>query len=867
MDIYDFLDSKKVEKGCYHTHTSMGKPFGSYNISGEAVYRQFLKLYYEGVFEKKIPMYIIEKHEDVGPIVIDLDFKKSLPKLKPVNKKDRLYTQEAINKFIEAYIGILKDFIIVPEDKQKIFVLEKNEMSQKNECLVDGIHIQFPYINANFNLLYMVRERFLRKHPKIFEKLGLSNSLKDIFDRAVIHSSGWLLYGCSKPSKEPYVLTGVYDFGLNKLNIRPTDFELIQILSIRNKTVETQLTDQGLADLSIYIQNKNNLFKNIGKPNVKKITPEQVQNVFELVAVLNKERAEDYRGWLEVGMCLHNIDPASEELLNTWVLFSKLSPKFKEGECERQWMNFRDEGLGVGSLHYWARLDNPTGYGEIRRKNLQFYIEKSVTATNWDVAMVLYQLFKYQYVCACSKTKMWYEFKNHRWTEVDDGILLRQRISADLVNEYCHLIDYYNDKFVVDSTSEDMDAQEKADEYLDKCKALSEIVIRLKNTTFKDQVMKEARELFYDKDFLGELDGNLYLLGFNNGVYDMKNFEFRDGKPEDRISFTSNIDYIDYCDSNDYVHEIFRFFDQVFPNPVIRDYVLMLLSTYLQGHNAEETFHIWTGSGGNGKSKVVELFELCMGDYCIKFPITLLTGKRAASNAATPEIMQSKGKRFGNFQEPDEHERINVGLLKELTGGDRIKARGLYSQPIEFKPQFKLLLCCNQMPTVPPDDDGTWRRLRVVEFKSRFVDNPQAENEFPKDRYLSEKLIIWKETFMSILIEYYKLYRKDGLVVPDEVVKYTHDYQKSCDVYADWVVENLELTGNILDAICLDELHLDFKNWFQDNFNSQKHPTKRDFKKYLEKRFGKDNVKENTLKCHILKKKEITQPLESEVMM
>ena len=110
-----------------------------------------------------------------------------------------------------------------------------------------------------------------------------------------------------------------------------------------------------------------------------------------------------------------------------------------------------------------------------------------------------------------------------------------------------------------------------------------------------------------------------------------------------------------------------------------------MLSTHLQGLNEEEKFRFWTGTGGNGKSKLEELFINSFGDYTVKFNISLLTQKRAASNSANPEIMRSKGKRFAYLEESNENDKINIGLLKEFTGGDKITARGLYAEPIDFK--------------------------------------------------------------------------------------------------------------------------------------------------------------------------------------
>ena len=116
-------------------------------------------------------------------------------------------------------------------------------------------------------------------------------------------------------------------------------------------------------------------------------------------------------------------------------------------------------------------------------------------------------------------------------------------------------------------------------------------------------------------------------------------------------------------------------------------------------------------------------------------PVTLITAKRTSSSAATPELAQTKGARLAYLQEPDTKTKINVGLMKELTGGDKIQARALYHDPIEFKPQFKMVLCCNDKPELPPHDEGTWRRIRNTEFISeRTVSLPISPKLSIKDQ-------------------------------------------------------------------------------------------------------------------------------------
>ena len=175
------------------------------------------------------------------------------------------------------------------------------------------------------------------------------------------------------------------------------------------------------------------------------------------------------------------------------------------------------------------------------------------------------------------------------------------------------------------------------------------------------------------------------------------------------------------------------------------------------------------------KSKIIRQYQLAFGDYCDVLPITMLTRKRGSSSAASPEVAKTKGKRFCVFQEPEDDDKINVGFMKELSGGDIIEARALFKEPIKFKPQFKLLLTCNKLPVIPANDNGTWRRLRVVAFESKFVDVPDPANprQFIKDKYLDKKLESWKEAFMSILIERFKSYKVRGIVEPRKVIDFT----------------------------------------------------------------------------------------------
>jgi P4 family phage/plasmid primase-like protien len=650
------------------------------------------------------------------------------------------------------------------------------------------------------------------------------------------------MYGSKKPEGKTYKVTHVFTFDpvanswCFDTEIPTNAGDLANILSIRNK-YESSLIKPGSQEVIVEFekaalaeaQKKRFHIAFQNNHNNKKNKCDNIEFVEKLVAILSEHRAETYQEWIRVGWCLRNIDC---RLLPAWIEFSKKSSKFMEGECEKVWNYMKEDGLGIGTLHMWSKADNPDQYREHCKIDLMALIHRSTSETHTDIARVVHFLFRYYFVCVSIKNNMWFEFRDHRWVPCDSGHVLRAKISNEVVREYCRQAAYYNDK----ASNEQVEAEQQR--YLEIVKKLNSISLKLKLTCFKDNIMKECREQFYLEKFEEKLDSRCNLLGFNNGVYDLESEEFRDGRPEDYVSFSTNTDYYPYDPTNASSIKMQEFISKIFTLPHVKKYAMTLLSSFLNGNIREEKFHVWTGSGSNGKSKFIELFERSFGDYCVKFPITLLTQKRAASNAATSELARAKGKRFAALQEPSEDEKLNIGLMKELSGGDKIMARLIYKEPIEFKPQFKMILACNHLPIIPSDDGGTWRRIRVVEFTSKFVENPDPGNphEFLMDMEMAQKFEDWKEPFMSLLIDMYiNCYRKTGIREPEEVMKCTRDYQRSNDGFLDFVESEMD---KVSDAITIDsgEVFSNFRSWAADNgLNQFKNTPRKTFHKAVSK--------------------------------
>lgn len=799
-----YLKRYQIAKNSDFTHTSLGNKKGSYYIQSEN-YDDFLNNYAKGI-ENNEELGITEKHKLLSPILIDLDFRYNVTKSEKDNP-DRIYTMEMIDKFIEEYNNLIKEYL-KPDKEYSFYIFEKSKATyykDNKEIGKDGIHIMIPDIVTKPSVQYLFRDKCIEILRDVFSVF--SNSMEDIFDEAVIEKNGWFMYKSHKPNSESYEVSKIYTsqenggliIDIEKLN-NFKELNLInkiKLFSIRNKKFETKILSSKKDELFEFHSNlmdkerekltKAKIFKSTR--NNKKNEILDLEIVKKFVKILNPERAERFDEWIRVGWCLRNID---HRLIDEWIEFSKKSSKYQDGECERKWNYMKLSNLGIGTLRMWTKLDNPEEYTKIIQEDLDMLLKNARTGTDNDVARVIHQMFKYEFVCSSIKKNVWYEFKDHRWKLSDCAIGLKLKMSNQVFREFMRI----SSKYSADASStEDLDEQERLSKLAGN---YHKIALSLKKSTNKNNYLKECGELFYHNKFEEKLDSKCHLIGFENGVFDLENYEFRPGNPDDYISFTTGIDYIEYDENSDIINDIDDFISKILPKEEMKIYLLKLFASFLNGNIKEEKFHFFTGTGANGKSKIIELYQKAFGDYCGQYNVSLLTQKRVKSNDTNSELVQSKGKRFMVLQEPSEGERINTGLLKELTGGDTIIARGLFQDPITFKPQAHMTMTCNHLPVIPSDDGGTWRRVRAVHFPSKFTENPDPSNkyEFKIDKEISLKFEDWKETFMSLLLNYYKKYVDEGIFEPEEVLAFTNEYQKENDFITEFIDECIQKLDN-----------------------------------------------------------------------
>lgn len=874
-DLKDFLKQHRVDKGATFTHTCMGGS-GSYFIPDDDL-NTFYDLYVEHIENNQGALHLTEKSTPIGPLRVDLDFIYS----KDIVKHQ--HTQEQVLDFVNSYMAEVAKLVKLPEQVE-VFVTEKDRPTIDKERSKSGVHILVPDVRVNKYVETTIRRNLLTRMSEFFPGLPLADPWDKVYDtQPLSHTAQWTLYCSLKQNGLPYKIKYVVDWTPTEMSVDNTRLQftsdLVKRMSVRaSEDTATPLTEYGLKLYeNVPMESGNNsvsahravtpsrgrqMQRNPGGSRgnspaglVQRALSEEERDFLSAhVKNLARFRADNYEEWVRTGICLKNIHT---DLLEVFLDFSSQSDKYNERDCIQRWngIAFKSDGqrIETGTLLYWSRLDNPEGYERIRETNITTLVDAAQASAEHDVARVVHAKFRDTYKCAKFGNNVWYRFTGHIWEETEKGIDLQCKLSSEIWKIFLRREkDFISRLETMDDCGHKKGERDMTCPYCKACymkESMNKVCMNLKKTKFKENVMKECRELFLDEQFAAKADENKNLVAFNNGIYDTSTYTFRDGKPEDYITFSTKVDFDPEMHHEQYAcwPEISKLLNNVFPVEEVRTYFLQHLSTLLIGGNEAQKFHILTGSGSNGKSMLMNLVTTAMGDYACKVPISLLTQGRNKSSAASPEVVRIKGKRFVTMQEPDEGVAINSGLMKELASGEKITARDLYAgskQMVDFDVQAKFHLACNEKPKIQTTDGGTWRRLVVIDFPTKFVVKPVESHEMHMDESLQHKVVSesWATCFLRFMVQLLedgKGFRK--LTPPSQVMSYTNEYQAENDSIARFMQDHMNSVDttqeNHPELVTKQELARQFKEWKRINDIAKGTPA--ELTKRVESRFGK----------------------------
>ena len=929
--LYSFYAKKENNLTSTHSRIKsekLGISGGTYHVPDDK-FEEFMKTYYREIVSKKETEYITESQlASGGAIAIDVDLRHDYA------VTTHQYTRDHIVDLICLYLNELKEIFQFELDVHiPIFVFEKekvNRVQDKNQTK-DGIHIIIG-LQADRTVQILLRNRILSKIEDIWDKdeLKMTNTWEDVFDKGIsVGCTNWQLYGSRKPGYEAYTLTTVYD-----VHIDPQDGEFMMPevppsiymsedrfmeLSIKYKKhpslfMTTTFIEEYQSTHGIVSSNSNNNIRpstsrtSFGIPTqifqirtkeelesavqyfLESLDPTEfeLREAYEYIMILPKTYYEEgsFTKWVRVGWALYN---TSEKLFIVWVAFSAQLEGFSYTSGIRdmwdRWEKFDTEnGLTQRSIMYWARQENPKLYSNVRQSSVEFYIEQTLERINitnlnndsktavkgsgdYDIATVLYQLFKEEYICVSVKANIWYRFKSHKWAEIDSGTTLRKSISEELRAVYTSKASKMARQLTTLEPESDKSKMLKR-----RIEIIGSIIDRLSRTNDKKNIMTEAKDIFFDSQFYDKLDMNQYIICFKNGVYDFKEKIFRNGRPEDCISKCTNTNYVKLDHTNIAIQEeINDFMHKLFPDNDLYKYMWEHLASTLLGTTPNQTFNTYIGVGRNGKSVLMKLMSLTLGEYKGDVPLTLLTQQRAKIGGLSPELVQLKGVRYAVIQEPSKGEKLNEGVMKQLTGGDPVQCRSPYMlKTLTFIPQFKLAVCTNNLMEVKSQDEGTWRRMRVVEFESVFTEKPVLDDVEKPHQYkivnqdiMDEKCEYWKEIFASQLVQI-AIITMGKTTDCTRVISASNSYRDGQDLLTQFIRDRTEKFQNR----CIDKQSITdaIRVWYIEN-NSGKPPVYKEITVYMDKIYGK--MKDGCwMGCRLktyIKKQPIIEDLVSEI--
>lgn len=648
-----------------------------------------------------------------------------------------------------------------------------------------------------------------------------------------------------------------------------------------------------------YVQDQNNFRR------ASTLTQEEIKPYLDC---LKKKRADDYEDWNRIGLSLFNMDHRNFDLWKNW---SMQSPKYDEQYCRKKWyIEFPKAGkynMGFNKIKELAKQDNIEKFRQIININKKNFflrwlhahiLEKDIHGKGLSVSTITKFIHSYimdyaSFNIACalpggSNSCVFYKFDKHKWSKDEGANKVYQLLSDTVKNEINEIYLELKDKliamqrteheqnrnrhrsnldddesiasyqrYIVDDREEPENTEQLSNDLKDKMytkhqnEKCAELIQFLSKPPNKKTVIEDLSQKCYDEEFYKKLDDNNDVFVCTNGVLDLDTCIFRDGQPSDMMTMTSNVEFpknIDSVEAQETMCAIQDWLDKIFPDDEVQVYVLNTFACKLSGKLFGEKFHIFTGSGANGKSQYFKMMKEIFGDYYQQSDNTLLNTPKRDANAASPAIAQLKSKRIVVMTEPKNNQPFESDKVKELVSGDPMTCRHLNKDPIQFIPQYAMFLQCNDIPKNETTDDGFWRKIFIVPCDAKFVikdedlyklDDPVKYPNHFLGQDQSHLYKDWAPYFLYLLFERFKELKTNGFryPVPDKMKVATREYQEEANIYSDFFNQKVEeAPGYKVDSATL---YTEFQQFIGRDFKTNKAT----FLKQMERIIGKPKGK------------------------
>ncbi len=298
-------------------------------------------------------------------------------------------------------------------------------------------------------------------------------------------------------------------------------------------------------------------------------------------------------------------------------------------------------------------------------------------------------------------------------------------------------------------------------------------------------------------------DTDPWLLNCENGILDLRSGELRAHDSEAHLTKLAGTHYDPAASCSTWL----KFLDRVFSGD--REMIAFLqraVGYSLTGDMGEQCLFFLYGRGANGKSTFTRAIQDILGEYGMQTRAEALMVRK--SESIPEEVAQLAGVRFMLASELGDGQRLNESLIKDLTGGDKLRARLLHQNSFEYHPVAKPWIYGNHRPAVRGTDEGIWRRPHLIGFD---VTIPEKE----RDRHLSEILRTELPGILAWAVRGCLEWQKLGLQPPDSVRTATQAYRAEQDILGAFLDDCCII--NDLAIVAAGELYAAYKSWAEDS--------------------------------------------------
>ena len=304
---------------------------------------------------------------------------------------------------------------------------------------------------------------------------------------------------------------------------------------------------------------------------------------------------------------------------------------------------------------------------------------------------------------------------------------------------------------------------------------------------------------------IDELDGDPFLLNTPSGTLDLHDFQLLRHNPSHRITKITRASYDPNAQSDLWEQ---TFLARILPNPEVRAFLQRYVGVALLGSTPENVLAIGIGTQGrNGKSRFYSAISYMLGDYAISTDSDLLLHRDGAHPTGLMDLM---GVRWAVASETEENRTIASATVKRLTGGDKIRARRMRADFVEFVPSHTLFLVTNDMPAVKGHDPALWSRLKIIPFHVTIPESEQIKDLDSQLEARADAILAWAVRGLQDWRS-----RNHSLDDPEEVRLATTSYQADSDDFGAFLTEACDINHNYREEF--GSLHAAFRRWAKIN--------------------------------------------------